>query len=1107
MSLLRASHSPRAEGAAPPAVAPSFSAAPVILGTPIVGTPVAFTLGTASGTPTPTRTQQWTLDGADIGGATGDTYTPISGDATKALRVRDIATNASGNASSTSAPATISAGASPPVFTAQTPPDGTVGIGYGYSYAATGAVSYALASGALPAGLSLNTATGAITGTPTTAATSTFVISATNPNGTTNASSQSVDIVPAAPVGAAQTWAVRSTQPGVLAAHDFTEDAELPVFTRYTTVGGVNPLTLATTPFGGARAVRGRGIGSTITADTPAGVAGDLQWWTVANASAFPDPAGTPYSLIVGNDDYGGQEYVGVHAVNYGANQIRVERRYQDSSTLINNGIVYDWPAACVYTAGQQTIGKGPDASWNRPFCAFPAGKNGRSVADVGASNGSARVVRTWDETQPTRLLRFREGYFGHKSYWDPASGPALYKDWYPNDNVGREGGTRLNAWEGDEIWIQFRAYIPAVRFTSPSAKLMYIQHAYTSGMGQFFWQVGAKNVDQSAGSYGSTLVPLTCFGDGSAPAGGTLSYPQKDGLGWAGVPVQDPASYPLCSYDEDPADRRCWRHPADEWVTYLLHFKFGKDNSPVNPEDPYLGGSNGGASWLGPWFPTTFPSASDTSYRTTFELFVARQGVNTYTKITSRDDFTWFFGDGKWQAGYYFYNPPGLNAIWLTQEMNSYIGSGSQKPTAENHYIDFTQLILSRNWIAPPNDTVTPAGGPAYVSDLAPFARRALTGAYAPTNGKTTLRSRIDPSWGLQAAGASSSINHIDKWLGYSGGIGDPTNGRLYCHGGGHGDSANNGLYYFDVNGTTAPTGFVAEFEQTGTYISANIIAWGGSADFTTYTSYPHPDHPAGVPSAVHSWDNLVLDEANNRIIRIQGSGWNVGQATPSWSWQRNTQRWTKMFDARPSWNSVLSTIFDPVTKTIAWFDDGAIAWVNSTTLALYADFTLAYNLPQNPCSYLDPTRNRVILHCGSVGAEGGIPPLLSLAMNWTARTATKTVCTYSGAVELFDQIVGPAGFYDPVLDRFWFMGGLNTSSAPYKDKVYWINAEDFDDGAVTVFSQTLTGDAPTIPGDSTRDSTMPFKRVLLMSDWRAFFVIPTVDMPAYVIRLPATR
>ena len=69
-------------------------------------------------------------------------------------------------------------------------PNGTVGIAYSQTVSATGGTgsyTFSVSAGSLPAGLSLNAATGAITGTPTTAATSNFTITATDGLGATGA--------------------------------------------------------------------------------------------------------------------------------------------------------------------------------------------------------------------------------------------------------------------------------------------------------------------------------------------------------------------------------------------------------------------------------------------------------------------------------------------------------------------------------------------------------------------------------------------------------------------------------------------------------------------------------------------------------------------------------------------------------------------------------------------------------------------------------------------------------------------------------------------------------------------------------------------------------
>ena len=76
-----------------------------------------------------------------------------------------------------------------PTFTAASPPDGTVGSAYSYTFAASGypAPTYAVGSGTLPDGLSLNATTGELSGTPTTAGEYTFGVTATNASGTDHA--------------------------------------------------------------------------------------------------------------------------------------------------------------------------------------------------------------------------------------------------------------------------------------------------------------------------------------------------------------------------------------------------------------------------------------------------------------------------------------------------------------------------------------------------------------------------------------------------------------------------------------------------------------------------------------------------------------------------------------------------------------------------------------------------------------------------------------------------------------------------------------------------------------------------------------------------------
>jgi hypothetical protein len=83
-----------------------------------------------------------------------------------------------------------------PVYTDNTvSSSATLGLAYSDGVAATDATNYAINSGSLPTGLSLNASTGAISGTPTAVGTFTFVIRASNETGGVNTSSQTITVI------------------------------------------------------------------------------------------------------------------------------------------------------------------------------------------------------------------------------------------------------------------------------------------------------------------------------------------------------------------------------------------------------------------------------------------------------------------------------------------------------------------------------------------------------------------------------------------------------------------------------------------------------------------------------------------------------------------------------------------------------------------------------------------------------------------------------------------------------------------------------------------------------------------------------------------------
>jgi hypothetical protein len=128
--------------------------------------------GVISGTPTAAGTSNFTVQ-------VSDSQTPAD-TATKALSI------------------TIAVGIPDLVITTTTLPNGQIGVAYSQTVQATGGVtpySWSVISGSLPAGLSLGSSSGTISGTPTAAGTSNFTVRVTDSQGTPDTDDQALSIV------------------------------------------------------------------------------------------------------------------------------------------------------------------------------------------------------------------------------------------------------------------------------------------------------------------------------------------------------------------------------------------------------------------------------------------------------------------------------------------------------------------------------------------------------------------------------------------------------------------------------------------------------------------------------------------------------------------------------------------------------------------------------------------------------------------------------------------------------------------------------------------------------------------------------------------------
>ncbi len=279
--------------------------APVITNSPLtaagtIGTAFSFTT-TATGSPTSYSASPLPA-GLSVVTATGViTGTPTTAGVTS---VTLGATNGNGTGTTTLTITVAAAGAAPIITNTPLSAAGTVGTAFNFTTTATGApTSYNAAP--LPAGLVRNTTTGTITGVPTTVGVTPVLLSATNANGTGNAT-LTITVGPAAgtPVLTSPTIATGSvgtpiTPYGIDATGTPTvfSATGLPAGLSINSIGTITgtPTTIGTSL---VTITAGNAFGTT-TATLTFTIAASTVVPVVSSPTTAPGTSGTPFSYVV----------------------------------------------------------------------------------------------------------------------------------------------------------------------------------------------------------------------------------------------------------------------------------------------------------------------------------------------------------------------------------------------------------------------------------------------------------------------------------------------------------------------------------------------------------------------------------------------------------------------------------------------------------------------------------------------------------------------------------------------------------------------------------------------------------------------------------------
>jgi hypothetical protein len=289
---------------------------------------------------------------------------------------------------------------------------------------------------------------------------------------------------------------------------------------------------------------------------------------------------------------------------------------------------------------------------WWRPFSRIAAGKNGLPYDDLGAG-GTVPLRSDWYYTagvnDSTPASKWQGGIYSHPDYWGHSNlNPALGS----------------NMFDGSDFYLQFRVKIQSTRWTSgnPDGKLCFVSSMRKSNPSQ-------EIVIQSQNVWPYDSAATTNIYRMYTSNGNQFNSFLTDPQGGSGT-MQPNGPYASTCVIAGPLPQRCWTWPSQEWVTVLIHVTPGHQSTNGSLSDP---------------------AAADTG----LEVWVARQGATTYTKIWQKMNYIFEFG-GAQTAAYPDDSAEGFSAFIASGFMND-------SPAVAGWYQRFDQIILSKQFIPCP--------------------------------------------------------------------------------------------------------------------------------------------------------------------------------------------------------------------------------------------------------------------------------------------------------------------------------------------------------------------------------------------------------------------